>query len=140
LEPLNEPLSTLEGSAHIKELVQWGRPLWSSLYDALQKQVGKAHAVQKVNPVSKDLLDAQALKSCIQYAKRKLSLSRVTKHLRVEDLDTDPKSLSSSDPAALTTFAILAIRLHLDLDFVFPFQGEPSCLICNAMVGGRDPR
>ena len=131
LEPLSEPLSTLEGSAHIKELVQWGRPLWSSLYDALQKQVGKAHAVQKDNPVSKDLLDAQALKSCIQYAKRKLSLSRVTKHLRVEDLDTDFKSLSSSDPAALTTFAILAIRLHLDLDFVFPSRA--SRLVSSAM-------
>ena len=30
----------------------------------------------------------------------------------------------SGDPAALTTFAILAIRLHLDLDFAFPSRSD----------------
>jgi hypothetical protein len=95
-------LLTFEGSSCISKLVQWGRPLWSSFYHRQRKPA--------VSILPTHQKDASDLRRCEDFAFRKViaGASPVTPKA---DLD---------DSQAATVFAILASRLPLDLDFVFP--------------------
>jgi hypothetical protein len=101
LRPSNSK-SRLHGSSHIENLVQWGRPLWSAIYDGLRPPEIKALITDK--------MDRRDLRRCVLFAKRKLLPSHPERH-NAEQLD-------------LSAFAILAIRLHLNLDFVFPSRAS----------------
>ena len=94
--------SSFEGSSRIENLVQWGRPLWSAVYH------GRRPA--EVRAVESDQMDKDDLRRCVMYAARKLLPSE-------EDLSKD-------EQVNLSAFAVLAIRLHLDLDFVFPSRAS----------------
>jgi hypothetical protein len=113
VEPLSKPSTTLDGSAHIKELVQWGRPIWSSIYDALQKQISDFHS----NKSQSDVLEL-----CMAFARSKLNFLSTPSAKR---------SSNSSEETELAVFAVLAVRLHLDLDFAFPSRA--SLLVSSAM-------
>jgi len=94
--------SLFDGSSHIEKLVQWGRPLWSAIYHG-----------QRPNPVQaleSDKMDKTDLRRCVWYAAKKL-LPAKQDYFNPEQLD-------------LSAFAVLAIRLHLDLDFVFPTRAS----------------
>lgn len=79
----------LDESAHIHNLVKWGRVCWLSLFNALE-----------------DCSQETRLWRCIRYAINKLL-----------PLDSDSDELPSA-------FAVLALRLHLDFDFIFPSRAN----------------
>jgi hypothetical protein len=89
-------------SSHIRHLVRWGRPLWSAVYD-----VAQSPHVEALAQVYKDKID---LRRCVLYAQKKLLPAKQ---------DSEKK-----DQLELSAFAILAIRLHLDLDFVYPSRAS----------------
>ena len=90
-----------ESSAEIGRLVLWGRPLWLSYYN------GRS-----------DLSDCDRLKVCVAFAADKLTdgLMRSTSGNDDENDDDHPQRLSA--------FAVLALRIHLDLDFVRPSRAS----------------
>jgi hypothetical protein len=94
--------STFHGSSRIEKLVQWGRPLWSAVY--------KGQRPNAVEAITADQMDKSDLRRCVLYAERKLLPSK--------------QDLSNQEEVNLCAFAILAIRLHLDLDFVFPSRAS----------------
>ena len=94
--------SLFHGSSHIENLVQWGRPLWSAVYDGQRPM--------EVQALEADKMDKRDLQRCVLYAKRKLLPMR--------------QDLSNPEQLDLCAFAILAIRLHLDLDFVYPSRAS----------------
>ena len=110
--------SEFRASAHIKNLVQWGRPLWNAVYDG--------HRPSKVNRLIIDKKDKSDLRRCVLFAERKLLPSK--------------KEASDEKQLDLSAFAILAIRLHLDLDFAYPSRA--SQLVSSKMrwLVDMDPR
>jgi hypothetical protein len=89
-------------SACIASLVQWGRPIWLSFYNGLARR--------------KNFSDAYILKKTIFYAIEKL---------RDPDRSHGPVLTEvAKEESSLTIFAILAIRLHLDLDFAAPSRAS----------------
>jgi hypothetical protein len=97
---LPEQFIQFNQSACIENLVKWGRPMWLSFYNGLNrvKTVGKAEN------------DAYILMKTILYVVKKLR----------EPLRYQSPHLEKCHESSLTIFAILAIRLHLDLDFATP--------------------
>jgi len=94
--------SLLDGSSHIEKLVQWGRPLWSAFYHG-----------QRSNPVQalvSEKMDMVDLGRCVLYAAKKLLPAK--------------QDYSNQEQLDLSAFAVLAIRLHLDLDFIFPTRAS----------------
>jgi len=89
-----------ESSADIGRLVRWGRPLWLSYYNGCS-----------------ELSDVDRLRVCVNFAMKKL---------------TDGLPITSGDhnendheyPRKLVAFAVLALRIHLDLDFVHPARAS----------------
>ena len=94
--------SKFHASSHIENLVQWGRSLWSAFYE------GQRPA--KVRALIMDKMDKSDLRRCVLYAERKLLPAK--------------QDMSSREQLDLSAFAILAIRLHLDLDFVYPSRAS----------------
>ena len=94
--------SCFDGSSRIEKLVRWGRPLWSAVYD------GQRPA--PVQALASDKMDKTDLRRCVWYAAKKL--------LPAEQDYCNPEQLD------LSAFAVLAVRLHLDLDFVFPSRAS----------------
>ena len=94
-------------SACIESLVQWGRPTWLSFYNGLNRE--------KVSE-NKTRNDAYILHKTILYAVEKL---RGPDRSRGPYMGTVPPEESS-----LTVFALLAIRVHLDLDFAAPSRAS----------------
>jgi hypothetical protein len=101
LRPLNVE-STFGESSHIRHLVRWGRPLWNAFYDGQRPR--------KVEALVAEQRDKSDLRRCVLYAEKKLLPATQDMEKR-EQLD-------------LCAFAILAIRLHLDLDFVYPSRAS----------------
>lgn len=98
LTSLNGP-SDFRASSHICHLVRWGRPLWTAVYDGRVQQL--------VDTEEQEYKARDDLVKCVMYAAKKL--------LPVN---------SNRDELDLSAFAILAIRLHLDLDFVYPSRAS----------------
>ena len=104
---LPERLIRFSQSGCIKNLVKWGRPMWLSLYNSLDR-----HRIFQ----NKTQIDASILNKIILYAVEKL---------REPDRRLGSGSKSpGNEESSLTTFAILAIRLHLDLDFAAPSRAS----------------
>jgi len=95
-------LSDFRASSHIRHLVRWGRPLWTAVYDGQ-----RSSQVEEQCTIEMDMSD---LKRCVLYAEKKLLPAK-------QDLRDD-------EQVHLSAFAILAIRLHLDLDFVSPSRAS----------------
>jgi hypothetical protein len=95
-------VESLDGSSRIEKLVQWGRPLWSAIYNGQRPT-----PVQALEASKRDMTD---LRRCVWYAARKL-LPAKQDYFNQEQLN-------------LSAFAVLAVRLHLDLDFVFPSRAS----------------
>jgi len=94
--------SLVDGSSHIEKLVQWGRPLWSAFYHG-----------QRPNPVQalvSEKMDMVDLRRCVWYAAKKLLPAK--------------QDYSNQEQLDLSAFAVLTIRLHLDLDFIFPTRAS----------------
>jgi hypothetical protein len=98
LTSINGPYD-FRASSHICHLVRWGRPLWTAVYDGRVQQL--------VEPEDQKYKASCDLVKCVMYAAKKL-------------LPVD----SNRDELDLSAFAILAIRLHLDLDFVYPSRAS----------------
>ena len=104
---LPERLIQFNESANIGNLVKWGRPMWLSFYNSLDR-------AKKIK--NRTLRHAHILKKTIFYAVEKL---------RAPDRKQEPHPQHlASEESSLTTFAILAIRLHLDLDFAAPSRAS----------------
>ena len=86
-----------ESSAEIGRLVRWGRPMWLSYYN------GRS-----------DRGDRERLKACVTFAMKKLTDGLV--------LGTNGEADEQS--RKLIAFAVLAVRIHLDLDFVNPSRAS----------------
>ena len=86
-----------ESSAEIGRLVRWGRPLWLSYYD------GRS-----------DRSDNERLKACITFATKKLT----------DGLALDRDGDADEQSRKLIAFAVLAVRIHLNLDFVNPSRAS----------------
>jgi hypothetical protein len=97
---------TFEESAHISKLVRWGRPLWMSFYNGLQ--------IGAVNSLPNNKRDASDLRRCVMFAFQKLVAGSHKMNIGAELIGAQ----------AMTVFAILAIRLHLDLDVAFPSRAS----------------
>ena len=95
--------SSFEGSSRIEKLVQWGRPLWSAVCFGNRPTEAKA--------IESDQMKKADLQRCVLYAVGKL-------------LPSKQDSSKDSEQVELSAFAVLAIRLHLDLDFVFPSRAS----------------
>jgi len=96
-------LSDFRASSHIRHLVRWGRPLWTAVYDGQRpSQVEEQCTVEQ--------MDKSDLRRCVLYAEKKLLPAK--------------QDLNNKDQIDLSAFAILAIRLHLDLDFVYPSRAS----------------
>ena len=94
-------------TACIENLVKWGRPIWLSFYNGLDRV--KTFEDKMEN-------DAYILKKTILYAVGKL---------REPDRSPRPHADESDhEESSLTIFATLAIRLHLDLDFAAPSRAS----------------
>ena len=93
-------------SACIQNLVKWGRPMWLSFYNGLDRHKTFQNKTQ---------FDASILKKTIIYAVEKL---------REPDRRQGRSKSLVNEESSLTTFAILAIRLHLDLDFAAPSRAS----------------
>jgi hypothetical protein len=93
--------SNFNASSHIANLVRWGRPLWSAIYEGRLTDTTD-------NPFI-DKMDISDLSKCVWYAEKKLLPGGKAE-------DEAEKDLSA--------FAVLAIRLHLDLDFVYPTRAS----------------
>jgi hypothetical protein len=93
--------SKLEATSHISNLIQWGRPLWSAVYN------GDHSPEDEDEEPDPALTDTNNLKRCVLFAERKLLPPNEDK----EELN-------------LSAFAILSIRLNLDLDFVYPTRAS----------------
>ena len=102
---LPERLIRFNQSACIENLVKWGRPMWLSFYNGLDR----------VKTIKKTQNDAYILKKAILYAVEKL---------REPDRSQPSRLKKSHEESSLTIFAILAIRLHLDLDFAAPSRAS----------------
>jgi len=112
-------LSDFRASSHIRHLVRWGRPLWTAVYDGQRpSQVEEQCTVEQ--------MDKSDLRRCVLYAEKKLLPAK--------------QDLNNKDQIDLSAFAILAIRLHLDLDFVSPSRA--SILVSSRMrwLVDVDPR
>ena len=94
--------SEFHASSHIENLVQWGRSLWSAVYEGQHPAEVRALDTKK--------MDKSDLRRCVLYAERKL-------------LPAKP-DMSNKEQLDLSAFAILAIRLHLDLDLVYPSRAS----------------
>jgi hypothetical protein len=92
-----------EEIGHIKELCQWGRSMWMAIYNASNKD-------QREN-----------LMRCVEYATRKI----------FTPVDPAWSPAKGNEMQDMNIFAVLAIRLHLDLDFCFPSRA--SRLVCSKM-------
>ena len=97
LRPLNG-----KASSHIQNLVRWGRPLWNAVYNGRRPPEVKSLVTEK--------MDKSDLRRCVLYAERKLLPSK--------------QDMANKEQLDLSGFAILAIRLHLDLDFVYPSRAS----------------
>jgi hypothetical protein len=94
-------------SACIASLVQWGRPIWLSFYNGIGRRQIIGNREQR---------NAYILRKTILYAVEKL---------RVPDRSQGPALTDvAKEESSLTIFAILAIRLHLDLDFAAPTRAS----------------
>jgi hypothetical protein len=95
--------SRLEATSHISNLVQWGRPLWSAVYDGERPppQVGMSGSI---TPDKNDLMNF------VLFAEKKLL--------------PPERNTADQEQVTLSAFAILAIRLYLDLDFVYPSRAS----------------
>lgn len=91
-----------EESSHIASLVQWGRPLWLSVYDG-----GRSRHLENFPQAVKDSAD----------------LGRYVK-LAIQKLLAPGKARLDTEQHGLTVFAVLAIRLHLNLDFLYPSRAS----------------
>jgi hypothetical protein len=89
--------SSIESSAEIRRLVRWGRPLWLSYYN------GRS-----------DRSDHDRLKACVTFATKKLT----------DGLTLETERKPDEQSRKLIAFAILAVRLNLDLDFVNPSRAS----------------
>src|SRR5579859_570192 len=94
--------SWFDGSSRIEKLVRWGRPLWSAVYDGQRPAAVRALESDKMNKTD--------LRRCVWYAARKLLPAK--------------QDYSNLEQLNLSAFAVLAVRLHLDLDFVFPSRAS----------------
>jgi len=94
-------------TACIENLVKWGRPLWLSFYNGINNR-------ERASPNKTDN-DAYILSKTILYAVEKLL---------EPDRNASYMQRLASDESSLTLFAILAIRLHLDLDFAAPSRAS----------------
>ena len=104
---LSERSIRFNQSAGIEDLVKWGRPMWLSFYNGLDR-----HRTFQ----NKTTIDAYILKRLIRY---------VVGKLREPDRNQGHRSKGLvSEESSLTTFAILPIRLHLDLDFAAPSRAS----------------
>ena len=101
LSSLNGP-SDFRASSHIRHLVRWGRPLWTAVYDGRRPS--------QVERLVSEQMDKSDLRRCVLYAEKKLLPAK--------------QDLVNKDQLDLSAFAILAIRLHLDLDFVYPSRAS----------------
>jgi len=100
--------SKFGASSHIENLVRWGRSLWFAVYE------GQRSA--RVRALGREQQEKTDLRRCVQFAERKL---------------LPAKGDSDNEERNLATVAILAIRLHLNLDFVYPSRA--SKLVSNKM-------
>lgn len=91
-------------SGHITSLVKWGRPAWLSLYHAFKN-------VERDEVVAGTVLSK--------------SISYIIGKLREPDQDNKLGNKKiRKEESSMTTFALLAIRLHLDLDFTSPSRAS----------------
>jgi hypothetical protein len=98
VQPLSDSPS-FENGAHISRLVQWGRPIWSSYCAAFRCKLTET--------LDEDKKDSACLRMCVKYAFKKLEPNQ-----------------DEQEEIKMTVFAILSIRLHLDLDFVSPSRAS----------------
>jgi hypothetical protein len=107
---LPERLIRFNQSACIDNLVKWGRPIWLSFYNGLDRR-DRVKTFQ-----TKEQNDAYILKKTIHYAIEKLRAPSRNRGSLPEKI--------TKEESSLTIFAILAIRLHLDLDFAAPSRAS----------------
>ena len=99
LQPLNKAPS-FESGAHITTLIQWGRPVWSSYYAGFRPKL--------VDVQDENKIESACLRTCVKFAVEKLAYNHD----------------KSDEQWRLTIFAILALRIHLDLDFASPSRAS----------------
>ena len=99
LQPLRKTTS-FESGAHITTLIQWGRPIWSSYYAGFRPKL--------VHMSDENKIESACLRTCVKFAVEKLAYNHD----------------KSDEQWRLTIFAILAIRIHLDLDFTSPSRAS----------------
>ena len=99
LLPLNGA-PEFESGAHIKNIIQWGRPIWSSYYAAFRPKLVDMGDVNKI--------ESACLQTCVKFAWEKLAYN----------------CHKSEEMRKLTVLAILALRIHLDLDFASPSRAS----------------
>lgn len=96
--------ASFESSAEISRLVRWGRPLWLSYYDGCWQSS-----------------DRDRLRNCVTFAMDKLTDGIAPDQ---ERLQSTTKDEDDEGPRKLSAFAVLALRLHLDLDFAHPSRAS----------------
>jgi hypothetical protein len=104
--PYHLPIGrTVEASNSFRHLIQFGRPMWLSYVEGLERRYSRESPT-----AAADVREALLIQTCIQYAILKLApLAGGKRSLHDEEVEERNSA-----------FAVLAVRLHLDIDLGHP--------------------